>query len=1422
MKIRLFNPCRRWRLFYCLIGLLLAVSLNAKAQTSTTLVQDVVYRGDGTPASGTLVISWPAFTTANSLSVAAGSMSVAIGAQGAISIALVPNAGGTPDGTYYKVIYKLSDGATSEEYWSVPATTTTTIAAIRSKIVPSGVAMQVASRQYVDSSIAAALAGFHGPFPLVVTSFQGRTGDVVAAANDYSYSQLKNIPTSFNAGQLLGRNLDAPTAAGQQVTFNGTRFIEQPKLAADFRDFGAIGNTVTDDTNAANVALSALASNGGGFQIPGASNSFWMKLSSPLALNNTGNFLVRGAGDSGGFAYCGNGAGPVVNASNAYDLGLRDFAIYGHWQNNCTTTYATAGILWDKTGSSGWNSTGLMLNRLTINGAPQGDISTPNFTCVDISPTSQVNVEDGKFYNINCNPGGGTGFHIGASPNAKNEIFFNNNVGFGQYGYRFDSGSYHIKYGEVGNLSQSALMLSAASDPVSVEGLLSEANRQFLQLGANFGPPPITLSHINNGWDSQATAPCFWDLGGAQYVLAFSNTWSDTSVATPHALCGNSSSSGMFLNNSFAWKVGGASGGLYEMLPPPADIQQLLGPSYGFFGGGNMVVGSVNPNTNNGLSFIQSTSATRQGLRVLENSSLRMDGALPVANDDPYLGDGVLEVAGPGAPTVLPGCTVTGGDTSTTYTFWMFAKDASGNRTTESHTFCHGPATFDSNHQATFQWVGTAGSQSYDVMFMSNGSSCFIGNTTATSITVSSMPACDNSYPRPLENEAEYVKVRGKGLYGYGPASATTPTWWIDNVAGNFNTNSATSGSLQLWGSGGSSFAAVKNDGTDNVQIGDATHAVSMPGGISAPNVATLCTAASAQTCINALATTGGTVQLAAGTYTGAITLPDNGKCVNLVGAGIDLTVLTVNASASAVVSKANSSLPLNCRIADLTINGNFQATDGLRLQKGKGWQIERVKIERVSVGGEGAIFGESSGSSAEFYDARIRNVVVAFESGDYTSSARPLNGLHFLTTATDNQISDITAWNMTGAGIVDDAGDNQYSIVHVYGFPLLTYYPNYAMDVLGNTHVVQLTSDGVALGGVHVRGNGNSITHSTFQWPTGGEASGAFPIMADAGTDFNDYSNNLVRNGTNLIISQVPTIASIGGAIYPGPNTSITNNIEQGGSNYFVNFWVQGPYVAGQGTPHGAFTYSTPFTAQPTLTARRVLNQTADLFDCLEEDNATLLCLIDKNGNATFASVTAPLTGNASTATALASTPAQCSSGQYSTGIAASGNANCSQVDYSQLSGTPALGNAASKNVGTTSGTVAAGDDSRFNCDVTKNPCRMAATSLTAQTASIGNTTLYTPSSAGTYRVILALWTMATGSSGTVSFSLSANTGSGAESFGSSSLDLTKINSGGQVSGQWNIHVASSQAISYNTTLTCSSCGSPQYGIDVVVERLQ
>ena len=48
-----------WILIGMLLSLFSAVSL---AQVTTTQVADTVYHADGTPASGTVLISWPAFT----------------------------------------------------------------------------------------------------------------------------------------------------------------------------------------------------------------------------------------------------------------------------------------------------------------------------------------------------------------------------------------------------------------------------------------------------------------------------------------------------------------------------------------------------------------------------------------------------------------------------------------------------------------------------------------------------------------------------------------------------------------------------------------------------------------------------------------------------------------------------------------------------------------------------------------------------------------------------------------------------------------------------------------------------------------------------------------------------------------------------------------------------------------------------------------------------------------------------------------------------------------------------------------------------------------------------------------------------------------------------------------------------------------
>ncbi len=111
---------RGWTLVGVLMAVLACPALM-RAQMALTTVQDTVYAANGTPAQGTVVVSWSAFTTAAGNSVAAGTTSAVIGAGGALSLALAPNAGATPTGSYYTAVFHLSDGTTSRQTWVLPA-----------------------------------------------------------------------------------------------------------------------------------------------------------------------------------------------------------------------------------------------------------------------------------------------------------------------------------------------------------------------------------------------------------------------------------------------------------------------------------------------------------------------------------------------------------------------------------------------------------------------------------------------------------------------------------------------------------------------------------------------------------------------------------------------------------------------------------------------------------------------------------------------------------------------------------------------------------------------------------------------------------------------------------------------------------------------------------------------------------------------------------------------------------------------------------------------------------------------------------------------------------------------------------------------------------------------------------------------------
>jgi hypothetical protein len=216
----MFDAGRRpfGRLFYWMVAVATIVNCERMAWGAepvpqsgppTTTVADTVYLADGTTAEGTLIVTWPAFVTASGSAVAGGASNVTLGANGALSVALVVNAGATPAGMYYTVAYQIGPGEVKTEYWVVPTTSPANLAAVRTT-PGSSVAAAPVSVQYVNSQLATVvhLAGtetitgtktFSSP-PTVPTP----TATDEVANKDYVDQSVTN----------LGAGIFLPTAGG--------------------------------------------------------------------------------------------------------------------------------------------------------------------------------------------------------------------------------------------------------------------------------------------------------------------------------------------------------------------------------------------------------------------------------------------------------------------------------------------------------------------------------------------------------------------------------------------------------------------------------------------------------------------------------------------------------------------------------------------------------------------------------------------------------------------------------------------------------------------------------------------------------------------------------------------------------------------------------------------------------------------------------------------------------------------------------------------------------------------------------------------------------------------------------------------------------------------------------------------------------
>jgi hypothetical protein len=214
------------KLSLCLIGVALGVVANAQT-VSTTTVQGTVYLANGQAGTGTLVVSWPAFTTANGQAVIADSMTVPIAPDGFVSVNLAPNLGATPAGLYYTAVYYMSDGTTSTEYWVVPAAQAA-LGQVQAQVMPAAEAVQAASKAYVDQSIAtveeSTVASTGGTMsgPLYLS---GDPTQPLQAADKHYVDESFALAVPLTGGNMTGP-LSGPSITATQLggTFQADQF----------------------------------------------------------------------------------------------------------------------------------------------------------------------------------------------------------------------------------------------------------------------------------------------------------------------------------------------------------------------------------------------------------------------------------------------------------------------------------------------------------------------------------------------------------------------------------------------------------------------------------------------------------------------------------------------------------------------------------------------------------------------------------------------------------------------------------------------------------------------------------------------------------------------------------------------------------------------------------------------------------------------------------------------------------------------------------------------------------------------------------------------------------------------------------------------------------------------------------------------
>ncbi|MGA2183661.1 MAG: hypothetical protein ABSH47_11580 [Bryobacteraceae bacterium] len=104
------------------VGLLVCCALRISAAPALTTVQDTLYKADGTPLNGVVIITWPSYVAVDGSKIAAQTLTVAV-PSGYFQVALVPTVGAST-AVAYSVRINSAGKNESTELWSVPQSAT--------------------------------------------------------------------------------------------------------------------------------------------------------------------------------------------------------------------------------------------------------------------------------------------------------------------------------------------------------------------------------------------------------------------------------------------------------------------------------------------------------------------------------------------------------------------------------------------------------------------------------------------------------------------------------------------------------------------------------------------------------------------------------------------------------------------------------------------------------------------------------------------------------------------------------------------------------------------------------------------------------------------------------------------------------------------------------------------------------------------------------------------------------------------------------------------------------------------------------------------------------------------------------------------------------------------------------------------------